>query len=125
MNKILSLILLLLVASGALGQVIGIVDKKTKEFSVAANQKMEYRVFGFQFANITTQKMICFSSHDTDVRANYSRCLLGSYYDSEKMKLGDKIIYLGGIGIFGKMYFISGNGKKTIFYLPKSSFKIK
>ncbi|HEY4286965.1 MAG TPA: hypothetical protein VGN00_07685 [Puia sp.] len=33
MNKILSLILFLLVVSTAIGQVIGLVDKKTKEFS--------------------------------------------------------------------------------------------
>jgi hypothetical protein len=125
MNKFLSLILFVLIAFFAEGQAPGIVDKKTKEFSVSANQKMDYRVFGYQFANITTQKMICFSSHDTDVRANFSRCPLGSYYDTEKMKLGDKIIYLGGVGSFAKMNFIAGNGKKTIFYLPKSSFKIK
>jgi hypothetical protein len=125
MNKTLSTFLLLLAVYGALGQAIGTVNKKTKEFTVPPNQKMDYQVFGYQFANITTQKMICFSSHEGDVRANYSRCPLGSYFDTEKLKLGDKIIYLGSMGPFGKMNFISGTGQKTIFYLPKSSFKIK
>jgi len=125
MNRILSFILFLLVASSAIGQVIGRVDKKTKEFSVAADQKIDYRVFGYQYANNTTQKMICFSSHVTDVRDNYNRCPLGSYFDTDKMRIGDKIYFLGGIGVFGKMNFIAGNGKKTIFYLPKSSFAIK
>jgi|SRR5882724_9941929 len=125
MNKILSFIFFLLVASSAIGQVIGRVDKKTKEFYIAADQKLDYRVFGYQYANNTTQRMICFSSHITDVRDNYNRCPLGSYFDTDKMRPGDKISYLGGIGSFGKMNFIAGNGKKTIFYLPKSSFTIK
>jgi hypothetical protein len=125
MNKTLSLIFLLLVASGAFGQVIGRVDKKTKEFSVAPEQKMEYRVFGYQYANNTTRKMICFSSNANDVRDNYSNCPLGSYFDTDKMKTSDKIFFLGMLGNFGKMNFVAGNGVKTIFYLPKASFVIK
>lgn len=125
MTKILAFILFLLVTSSAIGQVIGTVDKKTKEFSVAPGLKMEYRVFGYQYPNNTTPKMICFSSHDNDVRDNYSRCPLGSYFDTDKMNVGDKIFYLGGAASFGKMNFVSGSGKKTIFYLPKSSFAIK
>jgi hypothetical protein len=117
--------LLLLVTSSAIGQVIGRVDKKTKEFSVAPDQKMDYRVYGYQYANITTRKMICFSSHDADVRDNYSRCPLGSYFDTDKLKVGDKIVYMGPNGSFAKMSFIAGTGQKTLFYLPKSSFIIK
>jgi hypothetical protein len=125
MNKILSFILLLLVASGAIGQVIGRVDKKTKEFSVASNQQGDYRVFGYQYANNTTKKMICFSSRVADVKDNFNGCPLGAYFDTDKMKVGDKIVYLGGLGTFGKMNFISASGKKTLFYLPKTSFAIK
>ena len=126
MNKMLAIILLLLISFGASAQVIGVVDKKTKELTVAPGQKSEYRVFGYEFAGDATRKMICFSSHETDVRANSSNCPLGAYYDSDRMKPGDKIFYLGNRGTFGKMNFISaGTGKKTIFYLPKSSFAIK
>jgi hypothetical protein len=125
MKTILSFLLLVLVSSGAFAQVIGRVDKKNKEFSVASNQPGDYRVFGFQYANITTKKMICFSSHVTDVKDNYNNCPLGAYFDSDKLKIGDKIVYLGALGTFGKMNFISGTGKKTIFYLPKTSFSIK
>jgi len=125
MNRIISFIVFLLIASNAIGQVIGRVDKKTKEFTVAPDQKIEYRVFGYQYANNTTQEMICFSSRRADVNDNYNRCPLGSYFDTDKMKPGDKIFYLGPIGTFGKFNFVSGNGKKTLFYLPKSSFVIK
>ena len=115
----------LTIVTGAMGQAIGHIDKKTKEFYVASGQKQDYNVFGYQYANNTTRKMICFSSHVTDVKDNYNGCPLGAYFDTGQMKAGDKIVYLGRMGGFGKMIFISGSGKKTIFYLPKSSFTIK
>ena len=125
MRKISLFVLFLTIVTGAMGQAIGHVDKKTKEFYVASGQKQDYNVFGYQYANNTTRKMICFSSHVTDVKDNYNGCPLGAYFDTGQMKAGDKIVYLGGVGSFGKMNFISGNGRKTIFYLPKSSFTIK
>jgi hypothetical protein len=123
MAKILSLALFLLVACGAFGQVMAHVDKKTRAFTVSSDLKIEYTVFGYEYANNTTRRMICFSSNVNVVRG--STCPLGSYFDTDKMKPGDKIIYLSGVGTFGKMNFISGTGKKTVFYLPKSSFTIK
>jgi hypothetical protein len=56
---------------------------------------------------------------------NVSKCLLGSYFDTDKMKVGDKIYYLGVAGSFAKMNYVTGGGKKILFYLPKSSFAIK
>jgi hypothetical protein len=123
MNKILPFVLFLLISSSAIGQVIGHVDKKTREFSVPSDQKVEFIVFGFEFANNTTRKMICFSSNVNSVRG--STCPLGAYFDTDKMKTGDKIFYLGPVGPFAKMSFVSGSGKKTTFYLPKSCFTIK
>jgi hypothetical protein len=125
MCKIFLFICFLTMVGGAAGQVIGHIDKKTKEFYIASGQKQDYNVFGYQYANNTTRKMICFSSHVTDVKDNYNGCPLGAYFDTGQMKTGDKIVYLGGVGSFGKMDFISGNGTKTIFYLPKSGFRIK
>jgi hypothetical protein len=125
MNKILTIALLVLVTSGALAQVVGRVDKKTKEFTVAADQKVEYRVYGYQFANTSTRKMICFSSNTNDVRANFAQCPLGAYFDTDKLHPGDKILYLGPVGPFAKMSFNTGGGTKTLFYLPKTCFVIK
>ena len=101
------------------------VDKKTKEFFVISNLKVEYEIFGYQYPNITTKKMICYSSHTYDVADNLNKCPLGSYYDSGRMKEGDRITYIGKAGSFSKMMFTSGSGKKTIFYFPKGSFTIK
>jgi hypothetical protein len=124
MNKILSSVTLLLISSGCFAQVVGRVDKKTKEFSIAANQKVDYMVFGYRFANATTQKMICFASNQDVVRAN-TNDKLGSFFDTDRMPPGDKIVYLGIAGTFGKMNYISGSGQKTLFYLPKTSYVIK
>src|SRR5580658_2906524 len=124
MNKVLAFVSLLLISSGCFAQVIGRVDRKTKEFTIAANQKVDYMVFGYQFANATTQKLICFASNQDVVRANVND-KLGSYFDTYRMPPGDKILYLGLAGTFGKMSYISGGGQKTIFYLPKASFVIR
>ena len=124
MNKILASVTLLLISSGCFAQVVGKVDKKTKEFSIAANQKVDYMVFGYRFANATTQKMICFASNQDVVRANIND-KLGSFFDTDRMPPGDKIVYLGVAGTFGKMNYISGSGQKTLFYLPKTSYVIK
>jgi hypothetical protein len=125
MKKTFSILFSLIFAIGVMAQPIGRIDKKTKEFYIPSDLKMDYQVFGYQVANNASQKMICFSSHIGDVKDNYNRCTLGSYIDTGKMRPGDKISYLGKIGTFGKMLFVSRSGKKTIFYLPKSSFALK
>jgi hypothetical protein len=123
--KILSIILFMMISSSVIGQVVGRVDKKTKEFTIPRSVTTEFQVFGYQIANVTAKKMICFSSHEGDVRANYSKCPLGSYYDTDRLKYGEKIVYLGTVGTFAKMNFVATDGKKTMFYIPKSCFVIK
>lgn len=124
MKKVPSIVLFLLLSTGCLAQVVGRVDKVTKEFSIAADQKVDYIIYGYQIANATTQKLICFSSNQDVVRAN-SKDKLGSYFDTFSMPPGDKIMYLGVAGTFGKMSFMTGGGQKIVFYLPRSSFMIK
>jgi hypothetical protein len=105
-------------------QTVGHVDKKTKEFYITAKPNTEYKIIGYQFANIETEKMICFSSYTYDVRGNPMKCPLGAYFGTGNMNEGDKIIFLGMVGNFGKMNFITGAGKKTIFYIPKTGFTV-
>src|SRR6186713_720966 len=108
MKQALTLMLILLVTSSAIGQTIGIVDKKTKEFYIPADQKISYTVFGYRYANITTQKMICFASDVNVMMANNNTCALGSFFDTDKFKAGDKIMYQGTVGTFGKMIYVTG-----------------
>ena len=124
MKNMLAFGLLLLLSSGCFAQVVGRVDKKTKEFWIASGQKVDYTVFGFQFANATTQKLICFASNDNVERAN-SNLPLGSYFSTDGLPPGAKIMYLGMAGTFGKMSLIAGGGKTTVFYLPKANYVIK
>lgn len=124
MNKIFPFIVLLLISSGCFAQVIGKIDKKTKEFTIPANQKLDYSVYGYQYANATTPKVICFSTNQDVVRANNSD-KLGAYFDTYRMPPGDKIVFLGLAGTFVKLNYISGGGGKMIFYLPKANFTIR
>jgi len=101
------------------------VDLKTKEFIIPSDTKAEFRFYGYQFPNESTKKMICFSSNRYDVAANIANCPLGSYFNTGGMKVGDEIFYLGKVGNYGKMNFISGSGQKTIIYILKTSFTIK
>ncbi len=125
MNKLLTVFAFLLISFFAAGQTPGRVDKKTKEFTIASNQKIEYQIFGYEYPNVSTRKMICFSTHTGDVRDNYNKCPLGSYFDTNLVKEGDRIIYLGVAGSFAKMNYVTAAGKKTLFYFPKNSFTIR
>ena len=87
--------------------------------------KIEYRVFGYEMPNTTSQKMICFSSYRGDVNDNYNKCPLGSYYDTGRMHPGDKISFIKEVDGFGRMLYTSSKGKKSIFYLPKNSYQVK
>jgi hypothetical protein len=125
MAKILTFFLLLLISYGAIGQVIGRVNKKTKEFTVAPDQKENYTVFGYQYPNNSTKQLICFSSSENMVREESGKCLLGAYFDTDRLKVGDKILYVGVAGTFARMKYVTGSGKSILFYIPKSSFVIK
>jgi hypothetical protein len=127
MKKLILFLYLALVSLHGFSQIKAQVDKKSKEFTINAksDSKAEYKIFGYQFPNSTTKLMICFSSYTYDVTENVNKCPLGAYFDSGRMKEGDRIVYLGNIGAFGKMNFLSASGKNTIFYVPKASFVIK
>jgi hypothetical protein len=127
MNKIILLLFALTISIHGNSQLKAQIDKKSKEFTINSNSdpKAEYKIFGYQFANSTTKLMICFSSYRYDVTENVNKCPLGAYFDSGRMKEGDRIVYLGNVGAFGKMNFISATGQKTIFYVSKTSFVIK
>jgi|GEM_PF-2476113 len=103
----------------------GKVDKASKEFYIPAESKGPFRFYGYEFPNISTRKMICFSTNTGDVAANIANCPLGSYYNTNSLRQGDRIVWLGKAGSFARMNYITGDGKKTIFYLQNSSFAMK
>jgi hypothetical protein len=125
MKKVVFVIMLLMSLTQVSGQAVGQIDKKTKEFFIQTGTKAQFRMFGYEFPNVSTRKMICFSSYTGDVGANMYNCPLGSYFDTSLMKEGDRIVYLGPAGSFSKMNYITGTGKKTVFYFQKSSLVFK
>lgn len=124
MHKLLVFSLVLFVSSGCFAQVVGKVDRKTKEFSIAANQKTDFIIYGYQYPNETTKRVICFATSNDVVRAN-ANCKLGAYYDTDALNPGDRIVYLGIAGKFARMNFISRSRPGGVFYIPRSCFVIK
>jgi hypothetical protein len=122
MYKMVFLASMLSLTLTAIGQTLGHIDKKSKEFYIRAKPNTVYQFIGYEFANTGTKKMICFSNYTYDVRGNPMKCPLGAYFESANMNEGDKIIFLGMVGSYGKMNFVTGAGKKTIFYMPKTCF---
>jgi hypothetical protein len=125
MKKIVCLYLLFSIGVSGFAQPPAKVDKKTKEFIIPPNPKTDFSIIGYEYPNLTTKKMICFSTNSSEVREDDHDCPLGAYFDTNHLKEGDMIYYIGPVGTFAKMNFIHGNGKKTIFYIPKNSFVIK
>lgn len=125
MKKNLTLCFLMFLSYSVCSQVIGRIDKRTKEFYIHTDLNIPYRVFGYQLPSTKSTKYICISSHAEDVAANSSNCKLGAYFDTGKLGKGDRIVYLGSYGPYGKMQFIDHKGKKTLFYLSKSCFRIR
>lgn len=125
MKNLIALLLFLPFVFAAAGQAPARVDKKSKEFIIPPNSKNDFTVIGYQYPNITTKKMICFSSISSIVTEDIAECTLGAYFDTNHLKEGNTIYYLGPAGSFAKMNFVHGDGKKTIFYILKTSFVIK
>jgi hypothetical protein len=125
MKIFVSLFIFLMIAFSGVCQPPAHVDKKSKEFIIPPNSKTEYTIIGYQFPNPDTKKMICFSTNSNMVRENDHECALGAYFDTNHLKEGDMIYYLGQVGSYAKMNFVQGNGKKTVFYILKSNLVIK
>src|SRR5450432_3856683 len=125
MKNFIALLILVSLSVHLAGQPPGHVDKKTKEFIISPNPKADFSIIGYQFPNLTTKKMICFSTNTSLVTENAHDCPLGAYFDTNHLREGDMIYYLGVVGSFAKMNFVHGNGQKTIFYIFKNSFVIK
>jgi hypothetical protein len=131
MNKVLFAIFLLFSGYASNSQTrmaatpICRVDKKSKELFVLPDPKTEFRIYGYEYPKPDSRKMICFSSRAEDVRGNYAKCPLGSYFDSNRLPVGDKIKWVANSGNYARMIYTSSKAKRTIFYLPKNSIALK
>jgi hypothetical protein len=126
MTKALTFSLLLFICTSSIAQVVGKIDKKTKEFTIASDQKANYSLIGYQLPNTTTRQIICFSSNENMVREEAQKCQLGAYFDTQQIKFGDKILFLGYYGKdFVKLSYVTATGKSEVFYLSRTGLVIK
>jgi len=101
------------------------IDKSSKELIVLPDSKTDFRIYGYEYPKPDSRKMICFSSHAEDVRGNYAKCPLGSYFDSNRLPVGDRIKWVANAGSYARMLYTSSKAKRTIFYLPRNSIALK
>lgn len=76
-------------------------------------------IYGYESADATSKKLICFSSMTADVEGNPHKCSLGAYYTTDEIE----VQYIATEGSFVKLKFISQSKSSTIFYIEKKFVK--
>jgi hypothetical protein len=69
-------------------------------------------IYGYESADISSKKTICFSSMTADVENNPHHCSLGAYYTTDDIE----VEYISTEGSFVKLKFIASS---TVFYVEK------
>jgi|688.fasta_scaffold448844_2 hypothetical protein len=76
-------------------------------------------IYGYETADASSKKLICFSSMTADVEGNPHKCSLGAYYTTDEIE----VQYIATEGSFVKLKFISQSKSSTIFYIEKKFVK--
>jgi hypothetical protein len=76
-------------------------------------------IYGYESADASSKKLICFSSMTADVDGNPHKCSLGAYYTTDEIE----VQYIATEGSFVKLKFISQSKSATIFYVEKKFVK--
>lgn len=119
MKSILSLLILslaFLFSNQVLAQDPIVVNKTDKTIYVQMSMDKDFTSFGYEKADKSSAKLICFSSMTADVDGNPHKCKMGAYYTSDDFTIN----YLGMEGNFVKAE-AKANGVGSVFYLEKSA----
>ncbi len=78
-------------------------------------------IYGYETADATSKKLICFSTFTSDVENNPHKCALGAYYTTDDIE----IQYIGTEGSFVKLRFIGSSKGDVVFYVEKKMVKMQ
>lgn len=78
-------------------------------------------IYGYESADLTSKKMICFSSMTADVDGNPHKCVLGAYYTTDEISID----YIATEGSFVKLKFTADGKPDAIFYIEKKMVKFE
>lgn len=117
-----ALILGLGFAQNAMAQNLPVINKAKKTFSVyMADDDDTPLIYGYETADVTSKKMICFSSFTVDVDGNPHKCALGAYYTTDAID----IEYVATVGSFVQLKMITTGKADAIFYIETKMVKFQ
>ena len=119
MRKTLIFFLFCISVITATAQTKAYINRTTKEFNLTADIKKDHKIFGYELPSANSKKLILFSVFTKDVDGNPNKCQLGSYYQTNGLKQGDKIMYISTKGVFVKLNYIAADNKVTTFYVMR------
>lgn len=94
------------------------VSKQDSSISIAANIRLDHRIFGYKDPDIKSERLLLLSVFTTDVKNNPFGCKLGSYYDTRGME-NMKLTYLKTLDDFIEVAAIDSSNRMTKFYFEK------
>ena len=98
------------------------INKENKSFSLDMDRYDDTPlIYGYKFADLKSEKLICFSSFTSDVESNPHKCILGAYYEAGDLN----IEYITIEGSFVKLKFKIEGKQDTLFYVEKKNIKFE
>ncbi len=125
MKKILAVTVIIVASiftNQCFAQNLPVVNKAKKSFNVyMVSDDDTPLIYGYETADISSKKMICFSSFTVDVENNPHKCVLGAYYTTDDISID----YLVTEGDFVKLAFKEAGKSDVIFYIEKKFVKFE
>ncbi|MEJ7611469.1 MAG: hypothetical protein WKF88_09870 [Ferruginibacter sp.] len=123
--KLLNILLVLLfLASSALAQKKGVVDRHSKSFTLQASLDDRYTLFGYAAPDEKSEILIQFSTYPHEVNANREKFRLGAYSETGGLKPGDKILFDSEKDGFVKLNYIRNGTDLIPFYMRARTVKM-
>ena len=117
-----ALILGLGFAHNAMAQNLPVINKAKKTFSLyMASDDDTPLIYGYETADVSSKKMICFSTFTADVDGNPHKCALGAYYSTDEIE----IVYIATEGSFVKLKMVNSSKGDVVFYMETKSVKFE
>ncbi len=119
MKKIVTVfgaILFALLTNFCYSQNLPVVNKNDKSFSLYPSKFDDTPLtYGYKSPELTSEKIICFSSFTDDVENNPHKCLIGAYYSTYDLN----IEYITTENNFVKLKFKEEGKQDIMFYVEK------
>lgn len=112
----------LVLTNDCFAQNLPVIDMAKKTFNIYMDNSDDTPlIYGYETDDLTSKKLICFSTMTADVDGNPHKCKLGAYYTTDDIS----ITYIENAGNFVKLKFVADGNEETIFYVEKKMVKFQ